>query len=206
MKNCTPCSIDPTQGEIWSMGNTSSQRSNAQSKLLGSNIHMLSRTSSCAVTLHVIMYIGQASSFEGFNLLGSIDSNLGFASSGTYPKAHPYILYNSFPPGYLQYKPVSVSAHTHTHLCLCLVLSLSLSLSLCPCLSLCLVLEQYVYNLLVPLSCLGAHFSLCFVCVCVCKYLPVFGTAWHRCACTHVWYIYLCLSLSLALSHSLSLL
>mmetsp|Transcript_55923 Transcript_55923/g.131138 ORF Transcript_55923/g.131138 Transcript_55923/m.131138 type:complete len:86 (-) Transcript_55923:33-290(-) len=29
---------------------------------------------------------------KGFNLLGSIDSNLGFASSGTYPKAHPYIL------------------------------------------------------------------------------------------------------------------
>ena len=166
---------------------------------------MLSRTSSCCVTLHVIMYIGQASSFEGFNLLGSIDSNLGFASSGTYPKAHPYILYNSFPPGYLQYKPVSVSAHTHTHLCLCLVLSLSLSLSLCPCLSLCLVLEQYVYNLLVPLSCLGAHFSLCFVCVCVSASiylsLALHGIGVHA----HMYGISICVSLSLALSRSLSL-
>ena len=140
MKNCTPCSIDPTQGEIWSMGNTSSQRSNAQSKLLGSNIHMLSRTSSCCVTLHVKMYIGQASSFEGFNLLGSIDSNLGFASSGTYPKAHPYILYNSFPPGYLQYKPVSVSAHTHTFV------SVSFSLSLSPFLCVPVYLSVWFWN------------------------------------------------------------
>ena len=158
------------------MGNTSSQRSNAQSKLLGSNIHMLSRTSSCCVTLHVIMYIGQAPSFEGFNLLGSIDSNLGFASSGPYPKAHPYILYNSFPQGYLQYKPVSVSAHTHTHT----FVSVSFSLSLSPFLCVPVYLSVWFWNDMFttcwrPLSCLGAHFALCFVCVC----LQVSTCLWH---------------------------
>ena len=157
------------------MGNTSSQRSNAQSKLLGSNIHMLSRTSSCCVTLHVIMYIGQASSFEGFNLLGSIDSNLGFASSGTYPKAHPYILYNSFPPGYLQYKPVSVSAHTHTPLSLSRSLSLSLPFSV----SLSISLSGFGT---ICLQLAGAAFVsrctlLSLFCVCVC--LQVSTCLWH---------------------------
>ena len=147
------------------------------------------------------MYIGQASSFEGFNLLGSIDSNLGFASSGTYPKAHPYILYNSFPPGYLQYKPVSVSAHTHTPLSLSRSLSLPFSVSLSISLSgfgtICLQLAGAAF--------VSRCTLLSLFCVCVCKYLPVFGTAWHRCACTHVWYIYLCLSLSLSRALSLSL-
>ena len=183
------------------MGNTSSQRSNAQSKLLGSNIHMLSRTSSCCVTLHVIMYIGQASSFEGFNLLGSIDSNLGFASSGTYPKAHPYILYNSFPPGYLQYKPVSVSAHTH--LCLCLVLSLSLPFSV----SLSISLSGFGT---ICLQLAGAAFvsrctllSLFCVCVSASIYLSLalHGIGVHA----HMYGISICVSLSLSLSLTLSL-